>query len=181
MLSSNYSNTDGMVEFTMRVVAENEKPVRTRGEGARWWLPHVNMRAWLALQRRCRLWKSMHPILNNQPPPPTAAATHTQLSDIQVVEVRDLIERLVSTSSMSVRPAIYGMVAERELERLARCGRAAGSAGLVFGVKGGGVAAVPGKKQAGGWGAGCVGASAPHLTPTQPQLETPTASPRAWP
>jgi len=38
-----------------------------------------------------------------------------------VVEVRDLIERLVSTSSMSVRPAIYGMVAERELERLAKC------------------------------------------------------------
>lgn len=37
----------------------------------------------------------------------------------QVAEVRDLIERLVSSTSMSTRPAIYGMVAERELERMA--------------------------------------------------------------
>jgi hypothetical protein len=37
-----------------------------------------------------------------------------------VVEVQELIDRLVSTTSMSTRPAIYGMVAERELERLAR-------------------------------------------------------------
>jgi hypothetical protein len=45
-----------------------------------------------------------------------------QLSAVQVADVRELIERLVSTTSMSVRPAIYGMVAERELERLARWG-----------------------------------------------------------
>lgn len=31
-----------------------------------------------------------------------------------------MIDRLVSTSSMSVRPAIYGIVAERELERMSR-------------------------------------------------------------
>lgn len=44
-----------------------------------------------------------------------------QLSDVQTLEVRELIARLVSTTSMSTRPAIYGMVAERELQRMARC------------------------------------------------------------
>ncbi|KAI8469622.1 MAG: glycoside hydrolase superfamily [Monoraphidium minutum] len=66
VLSSNYNNNEGMVEFTMRVVAEDNR----------------------------------------------------QLSEEEVAEVRELIDRIVSTSNMSVRPAIYGMVAEKELERL---------------------------------------------------------------
>ncbi|KIY98872.1 hypothetical protein MNEG_9089 [Monoraphidium neglectum] len=67
VLSSSYSNNEGMVEFTVRVTGESGG----------------------------------------------------QLSDVQAFEVRELIDRLVSTTSMSVRPAIYGMVAERELQRLA--------------------------------------------------------------
>ncbi|GBF99921.1 glycoside hydrolase [Raphidocelis subcapitata] len=50
--------------------------------------------------------------------PGSEAGRQAGLSDVQVAEARELIERVVSTSSMSVRPAIYGMVAERELERL---------------------------------------------------------------
>ena len=83
-----------------------------------------------------------------RPPPPRAATRRSnndgmveftmrvaaegggQLSDPQVLEVRELIERLVSTTSMSTRPAIYGMVAERELARLARCARTHAHASL---------------------------------------------------
>jgi hypothetical protein len=57
-----------------------------------------------------------------------------------LTQVRELIDRLVSTTSMSVRPAIYGMVAERELQRLARWvaqGAGEGSGGLVTHEHGG--------------------------------------------
>lgn len=66
--------------------------------------------------------------LTPQRPRCARPAVRAQLSDGQVHEVRELIERLVSTSSMSTRPAIYGIVAERELERLTRCAGATGRA-----------------------------------------------------
>jgi hypothetical protein len=134
------SNDDGQVNFTVRVVGEDGKQVRrlpsaARAPGCRRRVPTAACRMGAAAggaPPATRPWRPrprpLRPPHARRPPPPPAPPRRPQLTDGEVAEVHDLIDRLVSTTSMSTRPAIYGMIAERELQRLTRCAGPLGGA-----------------------------------------------------